>query len=188
MNVDKVLLTGLDTFGSVLELVKPDEWDLPTPCEGWTARALTGHVLIGLQGATAMLQGGDFDRSGAGDPAAVAGDDSLAVFRRREAAARAALESADLDQVMETPMGPMAAGKRLAFPALDLHLHSWDLGRTIGVAVEIPDEVAQFTHAAIDPLPAERVRGGGVFGPEVPAPAGASTTEALIAWAGRKPR
>ena len=188
MDVDAVLLAGLDRFGGVLEQVGPDDWDRPSPCEGWSARALTGHVLTVLDSAATTLRGGDFDWSSAPEAGAAAGSDPLALFGQRSAAAVAALEGADLDKVMETPMGPMPLGGRLAFPAMDLHLHAWDLGRTIGVSVEIPDEVAQFTRAALEPIPPEMMRSSQVFGPEVPAPADATTTEALVAWMGRQPR
>ena len=188
MDADAVLLTGLDTFGSVLAQVPPEDWDRPSPCAGWSARALTGHVLTVLDSAITVLGGGDFDWSSAGDPNDVAGDDPLEGFREREAAARAALPAADLDAVMPTPMGDMPLRQRVAFPAMDLHLHGWDLGRTIGVDVEIPEEVAQFVHATLDPMPAEMVRSDRVFGPEVPAPADATPTETLMAWTGRDPR
>jgi uncharacterized protein (TIGR03086 family) len=188
MDVGVVLLTGLDNFGDVLEHVGPDDWNRPSPCAAWNARALTGHVLTVLDSATTVMRGGTFDWGSVGDPSAVAGDDPLAAYRQRRAAARAALQATGLDEVMETPMGPMAVRKRVAFPALDLHLHAWDLGRTINVAVEISDDVARFAHAAIDPMPAEMVRSDAVFGAEVSAPADATTTEALMAWAGRQPR
>ncbi|MCW2601587.1 MAG: hypothetical protein JWM02_3416 [Frankiales bacterium] len=188
MDVDVVLLTGLDTFGAVLERVAPEDWERPSPCPGWSARALTGHVLTVLDSATTVMRGSSFDWSSAAEPAVVAGEDPLAAFRQRRAAARAALQDADLEEEMETPLGPMLVRTRVAFPAMDLHLHAWDLGRTINVPVEIADDVARFAHAAVDPMPVEMVRSYAVFGPEVPAPADATTTEALMAWTGRQPR
>ena len=188
MDVDEVLLTGLDRFAGVLDQAGPDSWDRPSPCAGWDARAVTGHVITVLDSAATVMRGGDFDWSQAGDPRAAAGDDPAAAFRQRAAEARAALQGADLDHAMQTPMGSMTVGQRLSFPAMDLHLHAWDLGRTIGVDVEIPEGVAAFVRAVLDPLPAEMTRSEGVFGPELPAPSNATTTEALMAWAGRQPR
>lgn len=188
MDVDVVLLTGLDTFGAVLDKVGPDDWDRPSPCQGWTARALTGHLLTVLDSATTTMRGGSFDWGGVAGPETVAGADPLGSYLKRMADARAALLDADLDNVMETPMGPMPVRKRLAFPAMDLHLHAWDLGRTIGSDIELPDEVAGFVHATLDPMPEDRMRSPGVFGPVVAAPADATTTEALMAWTGREPR
>jgi uncharacterized protein (TIGR03086 family) len=188
MDVEKVFLTGLDRFSGVLEEVKPEQWDRQSTCASWSARELVGHVLVVLENATTVLGGGAPDHGAEPDLAATAGDDPLAAFREREEAARAALHDADLDDDMDTPMGPMPVRKRLAFPAMDLHLHSWDLGRTIGVDVELPEEIAQFTRDAIEPMPQELVRSDAVFGPEVEPPADATPTERLMAWTGRAVR
>ena len=188
MDVDKVFLTGLDRFGGVLQEVKAEDWDRPSTCAKWTARELVGHVLVVVDNATTVLRGGAPDYGAEPDLAATAGDDPVAAFRQRDEAARAALHGADLDDDMDTPMGPMPVRKRLAFPAMDLHLHSWDLGRTIGVEVELPEEIARFTRDAIEPMPQDRVRSEGVFGPEVEPPADATPTERLMAWTGRTVR
>lgn len=86
-------------------------------------------------------------------------------------------------------MGKRTVADRLAFPAIDLYVHAWDIGRAAGIAVEIPDDVIELAHHHIDPFPVEMVRGPkGSFGPEVAAPADATATEAFIAWTGREPR
>ncbi|HTL23520.1 MAG TPA: TIGR03086 family metal-binding protein [Mycobacteriales bacterium] len=188
MDVEKVLLTGLDRFDGVLQEVRADDWDRPSTCAQWTARELVGHVLFVTGNASTLLRGGAPDYGAQVDLAATAGDDPVAAFRRLEPEAREALRDADLDAVMETPMGPMPVRKRLAFPAMDLHLHAWDLGRTFGVDVELPEEIARFVHEAIDPMPDEQVRSEGVFGPEVAAPDDATPTERLMAWTGREVR
>jgi uncharacterized protein (TIGR03086 family) len=188
MDVSEVFLTGLDTFEGVLQRVTPEDLDKQSPCAKWDARSLAGHVLTVLDSASTVMRGGEFDWAHAPEGASVAGDEPLASFRARAADAREALQQTDLDAVMESPMGPMPVAKRLGFPAMDLHLHAWDLGRTIGVPVQIPAAVAEFVHATLDPLPPEMMRSEGVFGPEVPAPADASITETLVAWTGRQPR
>ena len=141
-----------------------------------------------LDSAAVTLRGDSFDWGAAPDPETVGGDDPKALFRERAEAARAALSEASLDEKVETPVGQMTIGQRLSFPAMDLHLHAWDLGRTIGVDVEVPEEIAQFVHEAIDPIPDEQVRSEGVFGPEVAAPDDATPTERLMAWTGREVR
>ncbi len=188
MDVDEVLSTGLDRFDGVLAQVAAQDWDRPSTCSDWTARELTGHVLGVLDSAVTLLQGGSPDWGRSADLSTVGGSDPVAAFRERADAARAALPTADLDTVMETPMGPLPTSQRLAFPAMDLHLHAWDLGRTIGVEVVLPQEISEFVHGVLDPMPEEMMRRDGVFAPEVLAPEDASTTEALIAWTGRDPR
>ena len=86
-------------------------------------------------------------------------------------------------------MGRRTVADRLAFPAIDLYVHAWDIATAAGLAVEIPETVIAFAHGYIDPLPDAVVRSdGGAFGPEVTPPADATPTEAFVAWTGRTPR
>ena len=188
MDVDEVLLTGLDRFHGVLTNLTEENGTLPSPCKEWTAQEVAGHVLTVLDSAVTTLKGESYDWGAAPEPAQVAATDPLGTFVGRAAAARLALGTASLDQVVETPMGEMTIGQRLSFPAMDLHLHAWDLGRALGITVEVPVEVAAFVHAVIDPLPDAMKRSEGVFGPELAAPAGATPTEALMSWTGRQVR
>ncbi len=90
---------------------------------------------------------------------------------------------------MDTPMGPRTVADRLAFPAIDLWVHAWDIGHPAGIEVEVPADAIEFAHTYLDPFPEEMMRGAqGAFGPEVVAPADATPTEAFIAWTGRPPR
>lgn len=76
----------------------------------------------------------------------------------------------------------MAEG--LSFPAVDLFIHGWDLGRAVGIEVEIPQSAITFAHTVIDPLPGEVVRSHRVFGPEVASQPHFTGTEDFVAWAG----
>jgi uncharacterized protein (TIGR03086 family) len=188
MDVDVVLLTGLDRFGGVLDHLTAENGDAPSPCNGWSARAVAGHVLTVLDSAAVTLRGEGYDWGAAPDAHAVGSGDPHGLFRERADAARAALAEAALDDKVETPLGQMTIGQRLSFPAMDLHLHAWDLGRALGVDVELPGEVAEFVHAVLDPLPSSMTRSEGVFGPALEPPADATPTEVLMAWTGREVR
>jgi trehalose 6-phosphate phosphatase len=188
MDVDEVLLTGLDRFGGVLEHLTDENASSPSPCNAWTARGVTGHVLTVLDSAAWTLRGESFDWGSTPDPTEVGGDDPHGTFKARAEAARAALATASLDEKVETPMGEMTIGQRLSFPAMDLHLHAWDLGRALGVDVELPPEIGDFVHAVLDPLPESMTRSDGVFGAPIEPPADATPTEVLMAWTGREVR
>jgi hypothetical protein len=69
---------------------------------------------------------------------------------------------ADLAAEVDTPIGTRTVAEGLAFPAIDLYVHGWDLARSAGVDVEIPDDVIEFAHGAMAPIPEERMRGGNV--------------------------
>ena len=186
MDVDEVLLTGLDRFQGVLQNLTPENGTLESPCNQWDARSVAGHMLTVLDSAAVTLRGENFDWGAAPEPHAVGGDDPLQVFIQRAAAARLALSEADLDDAVVTPMGAMTIGQRLSFPAMDLHLHAWDLGQAIGIGVTLPEEVAEFVHRVLDPLPESMTRSEGVFGPAVEPPADATSTQVLMAWTGRQ--
>ena len=185
MDVDVVLLTGLDRFGGVLEHLTPENSAARSSCADWTARDVAGHVLTVLNSAVTTLGGGEFDWKSAPDPATSAGDDPHTRFFELSTAAREALPEAKLDQVMTTGIGDLTIGQRLAFSALDLHVHAWDLGRALGVDVELEQEVIDFAHKTYDPLPDEMKRQASVFGAAKESPAEATPTEQLMSWLGR---
>src|SRR5437764_3159142 len=54
---------GLDFFGDVVRQVEADQWENPTPCESWSARELTGHVVGVMQIAVRMMQGAELGGS-----------------------------------------------------------------------------------------------------------------------------
>jgi uncharacterized protein (TIGR03086 family) len=187
--VDVVFDRGLDVFSAVAERLTPEQWDQPSPCEGWTALDVLGHLTTAVRMGTSVLRGQDptwpdFDR-----PADLVQGPPMGFWNEVKADARAALEGADLDLQMDTPMGPRTVAYRLSFPAIDLYVHAWDVGRAAGIVVEIPTEAIDFAHEALQGIPEEMMRGpNGAFGPEVEAPPGATPTEAFMAWTGRDPR
>ena len=186
---DVIFDRGLDRFGEVLDQVPTDGWDLASPCHGWTVLDVLGHLSTALNMGASLLRGEQPTWPEADRPADLVIGEPVAFYRASAAACRAALEGADLDLVMDTPLGPRTVADRLAFPAVDLFVHAWDIGRGIGVDVAIPDDVIEFAHGYLEPIPTEMMRAaGGAFGPEVAAPADATPTEACVAWTGRDPR
>lgn len=191
MTPDIAFLRGLDAFDAVVHAVPSDGWDVPTGCDGWTARDVLGHVVRVVDVGAVILSGDTPDWTPPeGRPAAVLGDgDPVARWDSAAAAVRAAMaDGVDLDRVVDSPMGPRSIGEGLSFPAIDLHVHAWDLGTAAGVAVPIDPDLPAFAHEKIDPMPPEMVRSPSVFGPEVAVADGASDTDRFLAWTGRTPR
>lgn len=180
---------GLDVFGAVVDQVPSDGWERPSPDEGWTALDVLGHLGSSIAMGISVLRGEQPTWPEVARPADLVEGDPAAYWHAIADEARAALDGADLDLEMDTPMGRRTVADRLAFPAVDLYVHAWDIGQAVGIPVEIPGDVIAFAHSYIDPLPQEAVRGErGAFGPEVEPPADATPTEAFIAWTGRRPR
>lgn len=182
-------LDGLDLCGGVVDQLGPDDWARDSPCDGWTALDVLGHLSTALNMGASLLAGEQPTWPQADRPADLVDGDPAAFYRAAADRCRTALDGADLDLVMDTPMGPRTVADRLAFPAIDLYVHAWDMGKPAGIDVEVPDGVIDFAHRYIDPFPVEMIRGDqGAFGPEATAPDDATPTEAFVAWTGRDPR
>jgi uncharacterized protein (TIGR03086 family) len=190
MTPDTAFLRGIDAFGAVVHAVPADAWDAPSPCAGWAALDVLGHVVRILDVGAVILSGEQPDwAEPPGRPAAVLGTaEPGARWDAAAAQAREAMVDVDLDRVVDSPRGPRPIGEGLSFPAIDLHVHAWDLGTAVGVDVALDPDLPAFAHAVIDPMPEEMKRSPGVFGPEVSVGDDASDTDRFLAWTGRTPR
>lgn len=185
---DAVFLDGLDFFSSAVSRLDASDWERPSPCEGWRALDVLGHVGATVQFGTLLL----LDRQPAWSPVnppggAVEGEPT-AWWDALVEPARRAVTGADLAKVVDSPMGRRAVGDGLSFPAVDLFVHGWDLARSVDQDLEVPARVIDFAHAVIDPLPEAAVRSDRIFASPAPWPADASASQAFIAWTGRDPR
>jgi hypothetical protein len=84
-------------------------------------------------------------------------------------------------------MGKRTIGEGLSFPALDLFVHGWDVGKSAGLDLVLPAEAVEFARGVLEPLPAGQIRNPRVFAAEKDAPADGSGSRAFIAWTGRDP-
>lgn len=179
---------GLDFFTSVVDGVSADSWDRPSPCEGWTAADVLGHLGEATSMGAKILRGGDMSFSRHEPPSSIIDGEPAQWWAALADEARNALASVeDLDRQVDSPMGQRSIREGLSFPAVDLFLHGWDLAAATGQSVTFPDEAIEFTHAMFANIPEEVSRRPGVFGQPVPAPPEASPTDELIAWTGRDP-
>jgi uncharacterized protein (TIGR03086 family) len=186
---DIAFRNGLDVFGAVVGAVPTSAWDAPSPCAGWTARDVLGHLGSSVSFGVSILEGRTVEWPTVDRPADLVAGGPADYWTGIAASARTALVGADLGAVRDTPMGSRTVAQGLAFPAIDLYVHSWDIGRAAGIDVVIPEDVIGFAHAHLDPIPEDRMRGpDGSFGPAVDPPADATPTELFIAWTGRTPR
>jgi uncharacterized protein (TIGR03083 family) len=113
---------GLTFFDGVVSQVPDGDWDNPSPCEGWTALDVLGHLGTSLNMGASLLHGEQptwptFDR-----PSELVEGEPVPFYRAAAQRCRDALVGADLDLVMDTPMGKRTVADRLAFPAIDLYV------------------------------------------------------------------
>jgi uncharacterized protein (TIGR03086 family) len=168
-----------DAVAATVAAVPEDRWGDPSPCPGWTARDVAGHLVatqgmfLGFIGDT-MPPGPSVDD----DPAAAWDHARAAVQQRLDDPERAATAFTGLlgDTTFE------AAADR--FLGTDLVVHRWDLATAAGLEVELdPADMAQ-VRARMAGL--ESSLRSGAFGPELDAPEGADEQTRFLAWAGRR--
>jgi uncharacterized protein (TIGR03086 family) len=183
---DVAFINGLDFFSEAVERVPADGWAGLSPCAGWLAIDVLGHVGFATEFGTRLLRGEPVDFAGIPDPprAAVVGDPAQ-WWAGLVAPAKEAVLNADLTTVIDSPMGRRSIGEGLSFPAVDLFIHGWDLARSVGVDVAIPLEAMDFAHHVIDRIPEEHVRSAKTFGAVIEVPSDVSAQVQFLAWAGR---
>ena len=147
-------------FTALVENVGDDAWEHPSPCEGWVARDVVGHLVEWVPEFF-------FERWPAAtetDPSG--GVDPLVAWRALAEAIETALaDDVVAQKVADTPMGPLtfeAAVDMICTP--DVILHGWDLARATGLdETPNPEEVHRLL-ASIEPL-GDALEQSGQYGP-----------------------
>ena len=172
-------------FDHVARLAGDDQWDQASPCAGWTARHVVGHVVAVQRSFERRIHGHEPELDLFVDVERHAGDrpyDTWAAVRDD------VLEAVDHPGVLalELPSsrGTQTVGDKLGFNVIDTSIHSWDLARALGVDDRLdPSQVAwalPMCRAAIEPL-----RAAGMFTEAVPVADDADPQTQLLALAGR---
>jgi uncharacterized protein (TIGR03086 family) len=176
---------GLAEWSRRVEGIGDHDWDRPTPDTEWTVRDLVGHLVDEHRWVAPLLDGLDLNRAGA-TVAALPDGEPIADWRAASQSSDAAVGAAGaLDRDVDLSYGCTSARRYLAELTADLAVHAWDLGRALGEAVQLPDELAA---AAFDCLStATELSQSGYFAPSLAAGPDASRTDRLVALAGRHP-
>jgi uncharacterized protein (TIGR03086 family) len=180
-----VLLQGLEVFNGVVGKLSAEDWQRASPCQGWRALDVLGHLGHCIEFSLLLLQGAQPDWAPVDPPGAMVEGSPAAWWDDIAGRTRGFVEELNASQRIDMPMGEGTVSAGLSFPALDLYVHGWDIAKSAGFDLEIPAEVRDFAHMVIDPLPYERVRGPRHFGDPRPVPAGATESEKFLAWIGR---
>jgi uncharacterized protein (TIGR03086 family) len=186
-------LTALEAarheFERRLQAVGPDDWDRPTPCDGWVVRDLVVHVLVGARMAALLVEGGSRADAEALFVDAGLPEDVMVEFEAgADAQAAAFAAPGAMERITAHPAGDFPAPLLLGFRIGDWTVHSWDLARAIGADETLPAELVAHVWAGIEPL-APILAGSGRFGtgPSGDVTESASTQIRLLDATGRRP-
>ena len=163
-----------DCFEATMANISDDQWDNGTGCGDWTVRELVDHAIFWQANLSQFVGGGASAEDGWS-----AVKSSIAGALGDPAALEGAIESGPMEGM------PKHAGLGLA--TADVLLHSWDLGKAIGLDVELPAEAVEAVHMGVSQMPEEMMRSPQVFGPEISVPDDASAQDKLLGFTGRQP-
>lgn len=184
MTISTLLRQAADAGVPVVQGIKDDQLDDPTPCEEFRVRDLVNHlhhVVVNFQ-LLARREKADF----ATVPDAVrdVGDWRTAFAGEVEKMIEAWSDPTALVGVSPGMGLPQAVVGQMAL--LDLTLHPWDLAKATGQPYAPSAAAVEDLHGMVDMM-AEQARAMKVFGPPVQPPAGAGAFDLLLAKAGRDP-
>jgi uncharacterized protein (TIGR03086 family) len=170
-------IRALDGFEAVLAGVAPGQWSAPSPCAGWSAADVAGHVIGNLRETEALARG-RYTEARAGDPGSAVGDDPLAAWRAARAGMTAALDPAALARLV--PLGEI-----LDRSAMEFLVHTWDLAQATGQAVVLDPGLVR---GALGPARqfAQLARSSGLVGAECAVAEDADDLTRLLAIFGRR--
>jgi uncharacterized protein (TIGR03086 family) len=175
---------ALDLLIDAVQQTPPESWDQPSNLEDWSLRDLIGHATGSATKIVTLVEDGEV-WSGPSQPADWVCEDPSA--RLRELAARLvdALPGADLAATRTSPQGEAPLHRALTFPVADLAMHSWDVHRSQGRLIELPENLLTLCRGLVESVPEDMLRRPGGFGPACPAPADSTPTARLMAFLGR---
>jgi uncharacterized protein (TIGR03086 family) len=170
-----------DAFAERVEAVAPDRWDAPTPCEGWRARDVVGH-LVGW--VPHVLAGGGVEFA----VIPSADDDPVAAWAVLDAGIDAALT----DPVVASrefdvgPPGAMTVEHAIDMLVTgDLLVHTWDLARATGLDEHLDGELVHGMASGLAQM-GDALAQSGHYAARVEIPADADEQTLLLALTGRR--
>src|SRR5687767_13288304 len=177
-------------FDRRLRAVTDDDWEKPTPCEGWTVRDLVHHVVGANRMAPLLLAGKPTEEAViAMVGPEVLGDDPVSAFvtsaDEQEAAFR---QPGAFEATCHHPSGDIPGEMLFGFRVSDMTLHAWDLARAIGADETLDPELVQLLWERMEPLgPALGSMGLFGTGPSGEVAEDAPTQTRLLDLSGRRP-
>jgi uncharacterized protein (TIGR03086 family) len=174
----------------VLANVKPDQYDDPTPCASWDVRRLIAHYVGASYFFALSVNAGVSPEDDTTESTDYTEGDLLGSY---DAGIKASVEAfrtpGAQEKIVKLPFGDLPGAIFMAIATNDVFTHAWDLAKATGQNTDLdPEFAAQLTEGA-RLFVSDGIRGpdgsGMPFGPEQPAPPGASAADIHAAFLGR---
>jgi uncharacterized protein (TIGR03086 family) len=121
-------------FDHVVRMVPVSAWSNPSPCVGWTARDVVGHVIAVQSYIESLARGVEPTLNPYGMPGELAGEDPSSAWSAARDSVLAAIDAPGvLDHTVQTFRANETVDNFLAWNVVDTLAHTWDLARAAGV-------------------------------------------------------
>ena len=168
-------------FTDRVRAVPAGAWHNPSPCEGWTARDVVGHLTEWIPAF--------FGSRGLEFPAvpSVQEDPVGAWEIVQSTIGKALAEPTVAAKQIETPFGTHSLAETVDMIVTgDVFTHTWDLARATGLSETLDAAQLQRMITAMAAMPEEVLRADGMYGPRIDVPADADDQTRFLAYAGRR--
>jgi uncharacterized protein (TIGR03086 family) len=175
---------AMDGCKEVLRQVPAGRWVSPSPCEGWSARDVTDHLIAEIRWGADLVVGNE----GSVPSAPVESNDGEAPVVAWEMARRRLEEVCTpqaLDRQVRWPFGEQSVERGLGLFSLEILIHTWDIARAAGLDVTLDPDLVHVHLLRLQRV-GHLLRGPGMYGPELPAPPDADEQQRLLSFLGRK--
>ena len=172
-----------DAFSQRVHAVAPEAWERPSPCEGWVARDVVGHLVEWVPGF--LFAGAGLDLP-AGPSVA---DDPAGAWEHLRAQLQAILDDPVRSQgTFSNPhTGDHPVDEAIGMFVLgDVLVHTWDLARATGLDERLDPEEVRGMLAGVEAM-GDALAESGQYGRAVAVPDGADDQTRLLALTGRNP-
>jgi uncharacterized protein (TIGR03086 family) len=167
-------------FDAAVKAAAPDNWHAQSPCEGWTARDVVGHIVAGHRGVIAGACGGESTPLGADE------DPQQAWEEVAQAITEITADREVMAREVDGPTGKMPVGEVIErFVTMDLLVHTWDLARAVGAEERLPEDRVRDAYEILRPMD-DVIRMTNVFGPRLDAPPNADLQTEFLYFLGRR--
>jgi uncharacterized protein (TIGR03086 family) len=168
-------------FTDRVRQVPSESWNDDSPCAGWTARDVVGHLTEWIPGFFGA-HGVEF-----GAVPSVDDDPVSAWITVHEALSTALDDPSQAARTIESPFGPQSLAETIDMIVVgDVLIHTWDLARAAGLDESLDADQVQRMLDSMSSIPDEVLRSDGMFGPRVEVADDADDQTKLLAFVGRR--
>jgi uncharacterized protein (TIGR03086 family) len=178
MDASQQLSELMPVLMKVVDQIGPEDLARPTPCATFDVAGVLEHMIGGATAFAPAFRGAA--------PGAPFEGDVVTRWRAAMDELVAAVGSGGaLERTLATPFGELSGAAFGQYVVFDGLVHGWDLTTALGLPYDPPAAVVDQVHAALPALVPDPARDGDTFAAAVPAAAGASPLEQVVAFSGR---